>query len=229
MNRTEGIKSIKLNVPSKDVGLSIMNSLSLRQSAKDTSKWSEKELSLQDLSNLLWAGNGINRKDGKRTAASAINSQDVDIYVLRKDGVYIYDAVNNSLNPVISGDHRSEIGMGGPRPAGATGAAPGAAPAAGQVAPPEAGGGADASFNYPVKFLLVSENCKFKVGTAELKSEWGIFDAGLVAQNMMLFCSGTGLIAHPKAAVDFHGKIKALLKLTDTQHAAIELDVGYPK
>jgi hypothetical protein len=45
----------------------------------------------------------------------------------------------------------------------------------------------------------------------------------------MLFCSGTGLVAHPKAAVESDGKIKALLKLTDTQHAAIELDVGYTK
>jgi hypothetical protein len=224
MTGKEKLESIKLNNPERDGGFSIMKSLCLRQSAKDTSKWSEKELSLQDLSDLLWAGNGINREDGKRTAASAINSQDVDIYVLRKDGIFIYDAAGHSLNPVVSGDHRAEIGMGGPRPAGS----PGAAPAAGQIAPPGGGGGAGASFNYPIKLLIVSENARFKVGTIELKSEWGVFDAGLVAQNIMLFCSGTGLVAHPKAAVDFDGKIKALLKLTDTQHAAIELDIGYP-
>jgi len=184
-----------------------MKSLSLRQSAKDVSKWCEGDLSLQDISNLLWAGNGINREDGKRTAASAINSQDVDIYVLRKDGIYIYDATNNALNPLVNGDHRSEIGTCGPKPAD----------------------GARQSFNYPVRLFLVSENARFKVGTVELKSEWGIFDAGLVAQNIMLFCSGMGLVAHPKAAVDSDGKLKGLLRLTDTQHAVIELDVGYPK
>lgn len=241
------LKAIKLNSPEKDKGFSIMKSLSLRQSTKDTSKWSEKELSLQDLSNLLWAGNGINREDGKRTAASAMNSQDVDIYVMMKDGIYVYDAANNTLNPVVSGDHRSEIGMGGggARPAGAAGGAPGAAQGGaqgGQAGPQGAGpaggqGGAPAgsapgsgqSFNYPVKIMLVSEPSRFRAGTTDLKMQWGIFDAGLVAQNMMLFCSGTGLLSHPKAAVDTDGKIKGLLKLTDTQIPAIELDIGYPK
>lgn len=192
--------AIKLSSPEKDKGFSIMKSLSLRQSAKDTSKWSEKELSLQDLSNLLWAGFGINREDGKRTAASAMNAQDVDIYVVMKDGVYVYDAANNALNQVASGDHRSEIGRGGMQ-----------------------------SFNYPIKILLTSEIAKFRAGTSELKTQWGAFESGLVAQNIMLFCSGMGLLSHPKAAVDSDGKIKSLLKLTDTQVLEIELDVGYPK
>jgi hypothetical protein len=253
-SQAQELKTIKLNSPDKDKGFSVMKSLSLRQSTKDTNKWSEKELSLQDLSNLLWAGNGVNREDGKRTAASAMNSQDVDIFVLMKDGIYLYDAANNALKQVVSGDHRSEIGMGGggPGPAGAGGAPGGAAPAGAaggqpvtqgsapggaQGAPPAAGQGAPAggaaparsSFNYPVKVLLVSETGKFRAGTAELKKMWGIFDAGLVAQNMSLYCSGMGLVSHPKAAVDTDGKIKNLLKLTDTQVVVIELDIGYPK
>ena len=254
-SQAQELKTIKLNSPEKDKGFSIMKSLSLRQSTKDTTKWSEKDLSLQDLSNLLWAGNGVNREDGKRTAASAMNSQDVDIFVLMKDGIYLYDAANNALKPVVSGDHRSEIGMGGggPGPAGAGGGAPGgaapagaaggqpgaqgAAPGGTQGTPPAAGQGAPAggaaaarpSFNYPLKVLLVSETGKFRAGTAELKNMWGIFDAGLVAQNMSLYCSGMGLISHPKAAVDSDGKIKSLLKLTDTQVVVIELDIGYLK
>jgi|GEM_PF-23858 len=253
-SQAQELKTIKLNSPDKDKGFSIMKSLSLRQSTKDTGKWSEKELSLQDLSNLLWAGNGVNREDGKRTAASAMNSQDVDIFLFMKDGIYLYDAANNALKQVVSGDHRSDIGMGGgARPAGAAGGAPGgtapagaqggqpgaqgAAPGGAQGAPPAAGQGAPAggaagagqSFNYPVKVLLVSETGKFRAGTTELKNMWGIFDAGLVAQNMSLFCSGMGLVSHPKAAVDSDGKIKNLLKLTDTQVVVIELDVGYPK
>jgi len=248
-------KTIKLNSPNKDAGFSIMKSLSLRQSTKDTSKWSDKDLSLQDLSNLMWAGAGINREDGKITAASAMNAQDVSIYILMKDGTYVYDAKNHALNLVVSGDHRSEIGMGrgGPPPAGAAGGAPGGAsgsapagmpggapsgaaggapggaPAGGPGGAPGGAGAAGQSFSYPAKIILVSEIAKFRAGTAELKSDWGAFDAGLVAQNMMLYCSGMGLVSHPKAAADSDGKIKNLLKLTDTQHPVIEIDIGYPK
>lgn len=245
----QDLKTIKLKDPVKDGGFSIMKALSLRQSTKDTSLWSEKELSLQDLSNLLWAGFGINREDGKKTAASAMNAQDVDIYLLMKDGVYVYDAANNALNPVQSGDHRSDIGRGGgpppssgggpgagapPSGQGAPGGMPEGAPPGGQGAPGGAGGGPPSagggqSFNYPVKILLTSDISKFRMGTDELKSTWGIFDSGLVAQNIMLFCSGNGLASHPKAAVDTDGKIKNLLKLNDTQIVTIELDVGYLK
>jgi nitroreductase len=204
-------KAIKLNSPNKDTGFSIMKSLSLRQTTRDIGKWSDKDLSQQDLSNLMWAGAGVNREDGKRTAASAMNAQDVTIYAIMKDGAYAYDSASHILNLVASGDHRSEIGVG----------RGGAAPAG--------GGAAGQPFSYPLKVILVSDLGKFRAGTAELKSDWGAFDAGLVAQNMMLYCSGMGLLSHPKAAVDGDGKIKNLLKLTDSQHSVIELDIGYPK
>jgi hypothetical protein len=243
-------KTIKLNSPNKDAGFSIMKSLSLRQTTRDTSKWSDKDLSLQDLSNLMWAGAGVNREDGRRTAASAMNSQDVTIYAIMKDGTYAYDSANHVLNLVASGDHRSEIGMGrgGPAPAGAPGGAPGGAAGGAAGAPPGAAGGAPGgtpaampagtpggagaagqSFSYPLKIVLVSDLGKFRAGTAELKSDWGAFDAGLVAENMMLYCSGMDLASHAKAAADSDGKIKNLLKLTDTQHPVIELDIGYIK
>jgi nitroreductase len=90
-------------------------------------------------------------------------------------------------------------------------------------------GGDRASFDYPVILLLVSENARFGAGTDELKYEWGAVDAGLVAQNLMLFCAGNGLVAHPKAAEDREGTMKNLLNLTDTQHTLLLLDVGYPK
>ena len=60
----------------------------------------------------MWAANGINRPDSKkRTASSARNAQDVDIYVFRKDGVYLYDHLGHALIPVVAGDQRSQIGM----------------------------------------------------------------------------------------------------------------------
>ncbi len=61
------------------------------------------------LSNLLWAAFGINRPEsGKRTAPSAVNYQEIDIYVTTEEGLYLYDAKAHVLNPVIAGDIRDK-------------------------------------------------------------------------------------------------------------------------
>ena len=75
----QDLKKIQLNNPDKNRGSSVMKALSDRRSDRE---YANKELSLQDLSDLLWAANGINRPDGKRTAPSALNKQDIDIYVI---------------------------------------------------------------------------------------------------------------------------------------------------
>ena len=93
----QDLKAIKLSSPDKNRGSSIMKALSDRHSDRE---YAAKELSLQDLSDLLWAANGINRPDGKRTAPSALNKQDIDIYVIMKEGAYLYDAKANSLQPI---------------------------------------------------------------------------------------------------------------------------------
>lgn len=238
----ENLSVIKLDDPDMALGTSLMTALSKRQSAKSADMWSDKALSARDLSDLLWAANGINRADSKkRTAASAQNAQDVDIYVFVKEGVYIYDAAAHDLNPVAAGDHRTEIGMtpggGGPRPAGASGPGQAGGPPGDQASGPSQGregapaggmGGARPTIDYPVKLLLVSENSRFGGGTAEKKFEWGCIDAGLVGQNIMLFCAANGLVTHPKAAID-DDKMKTLLNLTDTQHCHLELPLGYAK
>lgn len=100
--------SVKLPVPRMTGGKPLMEALSKRQSIRS---FSSKELSSQTLSDLLWAAFGINRKDsGKRTAPSAINRQEIDIYAATKQGVFVYDAKNNQLNPVVSEDIRNVIG-----------------------------------------------------------------------------------------------------------------------
>ena len=96
----QDLKAIKLSSPDKNRGSSIMKALSDRHSDRE---YAAKELSLQDLSDLLWAANGINRPDGKRTAPSALNKQDIDIYVIMKEGAYLYDAKANSLQPIAKG------------------------------------------------------------------------------------------------------------------------------
>ncbi len=99
---------IKLNNPDTKRGLPVLEALSVRASVKE---WSEKKLSLQDLSDLLWSANGVNRaNEAKRTASSSTNAQDVDLYVFMEEGAYLHDAFGQQLIPVIEGDYREVIG-----------------------------------------------------------------------------------------------------------------------
>jgi nitroreductase len=227
------LQVIKLNEPNKKRGLPVMEAFSLRASVRD---WSDKALSLQDLSDLLWAANGINRPDSKkRTAPSAMNAQDVDIYVFNKDGAYLYDFVNHALNPVAAGDFRAEIGSRPGPPPGAPGApgAPGGpppgapAPKPGEKVPGPGPAGGPPTLA-PVLLVLISDLSRFRGGTPELKVEWGALDAGIVSQNIALFCAGTGLVTRPRAGMNKE-KLASLLKLTETQRAYLNHPVGYPK
>jgi nitroreductase len=201
--------TIKLNAPDLERGLPFMETLSVKASAQT---WSERELSLQDLSDLLWAANGINRPaEKKTTASSAQNAQDVDIYVFLKDGAYVYDVGNHALNRVASGDLRAEVTPPpAPRPA-----APGAQPAARSAAPLP-----------PVLLVLVSNTAKFRSGAPELRREWGAIDTGIVSQNISLFCAATGLKTRPRASMD-RERVRALLRLEDAQVVFLNHPVGY--
>ena len=100
-------KVIKLPKPNLDRTGSVMKALSERHSTRE---FAAKALSLSDLSDLLWAANGVNRKDsGKRTAPSALNKQDVNVYVVLSEGSYLYDAQNHQLTLVAEGDYLSLI------------------------------------------------------------------------------------------------------------------------
>lgn len=82
-----------------------MEALSKRATVRD---FDTTDISMQQLSNLLWAAFGVNRPDGRRTAPSASNKQEIDIYLLLKTGAYVYDAQNNKLNQVTTEDLRSQ-------------------------------------------------------------------------------------------------------------------------
>jgi hypothetical protein len=102
---SQELKPISLLPPDKTRGVTIMKAFEARASVRE---WSSRNLSLQDISDLLWAANGINRStEGKRTAPSAMNAQDVDIYLFNEEGIFLYDARGNKLKPVVAGDYRS--------------------------------------------------------------------------------------------------------------------------
>lgn len=212
--------TIKLNPPSLKRGLPLMEALAVRASVRE---FADRDLSLQDLSDLLWAADGITRPaENKSTAPSAMNAHDVRIYVFLKQGAFLYDQTKHELAPVLAGDLRAQIVMARPpRPAGpAAPLPPGASPA-----PPAA---APAPATAPVEIILISDGDRFRHGGPEQKAVWGALDAGIVSQNISLFCAATGLKTCPKASVN-RERIKELLKLTDAQVVFLDHPVGYAK
>lgn len=97
------LNTIILLKPDKERGFSVMKALDIRASVRE---WSSQKLNLQDLSDLLWAAFGINRPvEGKRTASSSMNSQDIDIYAFLEEGIYLYNAQKHTLDPFVAGDY----------------------------------------------------------------------------------------------------------------------------
>ena len=169
-------QTIKLNAPDLNRGEVVMQAFAKRKSTKECSS---KELSLQDLSDLLWAANGINRPEsGKRTAPSAMNKQDVKVYVCLKDGSYLYNHKTHTLDLMTEGDAR---------------------PA-----------------NAPLVLVLVTDT-----GNA-----WAALDAGIVSQNISIFCAGTDLADYPRASMDKNVLRKAL-KLDGEQTLMLCHPIGY--
>ena len=112
--RAQDLKPIALPKPVTQGGKPLMDALGARQTARE---FSSEKLPLQTLSNLLWAAFGINRAQGPvgrpgRTAPSAVNAQEIDLYVAIPEGLFIYDAPGNQLKPAQAGDFRSQAGRG---------------------------------------------------------------------------------------------------------------------
>ena len=100
---------VKLPAPNplKASKMSLMEALQKRKSVRE---YSSKEISLQTLSTLLWTACGYNRPDEKRiTAPSAINAQDITLYVCMKNGAYCYNPDENQLDFVSAEDLRPAV------------------------------------------------------------------------------------------------------------------------
>jgi nitroreductase len=101
------LKPVALPTPQTSGGKPLMQVLKERKSVRE---FGPQPLSRQTISNLLWAAWGINREDGRRTAPSASNRQEIDVYVVMADGAYLYDAQSNALKPVAPTDLRKLAG-----------------------------------------------------------------------------------------------------------------------
>ena len=144
-----------------EAGLPLMRALKERES---TRAFSGRELPPQVLSNLLWAAFGVNRPEaGKRTAPSACNWQEIDIYVAMPGGVYLYDAGGNSLVPVLQEDIRAHTGK------------------------------QDFTQTAPVNLIYVADYSKMQAKRMEDKDFYAATDTGFISQNVYLYCASEGL------------------------------------
>ncbi len=100
-NEESDERSISLPAPNTKGGMPLMQALEAR---KSTRSFSDEAISNEDLSNILWAAYGVNRKDGKRTIPTAKNKQNIILYVYMKGFIWIYDAENNAVHKLIETD-----------------------------------------------------------------------------------------------------------------------------
>jgi SagB-type dehydrogenase family enzyme len=192
----QDLKPIQLPPPQTEIGKPLMQALKLRQSSRN---FDTKLLPLQELSNLLWAADGINRpENGKRTAPSAMNWQEIDIYVMIQNGTYAYDAKSNSLLLITEKDLREATGK--------------------QAFVKEA----------PLNLVYIADEKRMTRANEEDKIRWSSAAVGFIAQNVYLYCASQGLAVVVRGMVDRETLTKEL-KLRPEQKIILSQTVGYPK
>ncbi len=200
------LEPITLVKPETDGGKSVLAALKERRTNRNVSA---EKLPPQMLSNLLWAAFGVNREEvalrGRtgRTAASASNSQEIDLYVVLPEGVYLYEAIPHRLSPVVSGDFRARSG----RHSAAT---------------------APVNIFYVVDIAKYSKAPFQEPGLKdpEVQKSYYYVATGLIAGNVYLFAASQGLAAW------FHNCNKENtakeFKLRPDQRVLFAQTVGYP-
>jgi hypothetical protein len=208
-NTTAELQPITLLKPEMEGGKSVLAALKERKTIRNIRA---EQLPPQTLSNLLWAAWGVNRESGPfgqigRTAASASNSQEIDLYVVLQEGIYLYEAVGHKLTPVVAGDLRAKV---------------------------SAHGRAGAMVKAPVILIYVVDIAKYSksrlqepgLKDPEIQKSYYNVATGLIAGNVYLFAASQGLAAW------FHNCNKAglaaELKLRQEQRVLYAQTVGLP-
>jgi len=190
-------KSIQLPAPKLDPSKSLVQALKDR---KTTREYSTQNLPEQTLSNLLWAAWGTNRPDsGKRTAPSAVNWRETDLYASTSQGTYVYDPKRNALIPVLPGDNRALTYT--------------------QV---------ERFKDAPLDLVYVADFQKMGDRKDGGKIILASMDTGFIAQNVYLYCASENLPTGFRAAIDRENLAQGL-KLRPTQKIMAAQSVGLPK
>lgn len=98
---------IQLPPAAKNGGMSLAEALNMRRSVR---RYTDRAVTLQDLADILWSANGVTRPDGKRTAPSARNRQEILLYVTMKEGTFFYEPASHLLKKVSGEDLRQYAG-----------------------------------------------------------------------------------------------------------------------
>lgn len=183
--------------PDLSRGRNIMEAFMDRQSIRE---YNSQELERPILSALLWSANGINRPDEKkRTAATASNSQEIDIYVVFPEATYFYDAFKNVLELRYKGDLRKAVASG-----------------------------QDFVIDAPLSIIIVGDLDKLRGNDEVKKMQLACMDAGIVSSNIYLYCAGNKLGTVARATMNTEELSKAL-KLNKNQRPILNHPVGYRK
>lgn len=192
---SQELKTITLPTPRMEGGKPLMQALKERQSIRIFGK---DTLSMQTMSDLLWAAFGINRPDSKkRTAPSARNAQEIEVYVALKQGLYLYDAPGSRLVLVLAQDIRELTGT------------------------------QDYVKNAPVNLIFVANLTKSKTASEEEKILYPALDTGYISQNVYLFCASEGLATVARGLVNRTALAKKM-GLRPDQKIILAQSVGYP-
>jgi SagB-type dehydrogenase family enzyme len=175
--RGDASKTIELPEPQKEGGIPLMEAISKRRSDRE---FSSRELPVPLLSNLLWAAYGVNRADGHRTAPSALDAQEIDVYVALPSGAYLYDATAHQLQLIASSDLRSITGY------------------------------QDFVDEAPLDLVFVADYSRMKLVPVALRESYASVAAGAISQNVYLFAAGNGLATVIRAWIDRESIANAL-------------------
>jgi nitroreductase len=154
--------------------------VSALKSRKSSREFSPAALSSQALSDLLWAADGVSRDDGRRTAPSAKNWQEIDVYAVVRGGAYLYDAKTHTLRGVAPGDLRAATGV------------------------------QDFAATAPLNLVYVADLSRMTGASPGDRDFYAAADAAFVSENVYLWCAGTGLATVVRGSVDRAALAKAL-------------------
>ncbi len=162
--------SVALPAPALFPSVSLAEALARRRSARE---FAPVPLELAVLAGLLWSACGVNRPDeGQRTAPSARDWREIEVYVATAERVQLYDPRHERLLPVVEGDHRAATGL--------------------QDFPARA----------PVNLVYVADLGRMADTTAENQALYSAIDTGVIAQNVYLYCAAAALACVLRGLVD---------------------------
>jgi SagB-type dehydrogenase family enzyme len=173
----------KLPQPDQEGGISLMKAFKERKTIRNFDK--NKPLSDQQISNLLWAANGINRPDtNKRTVPTASNNQEIDVYLFTEKAIYLYDAVSNTLKLKKEGDYRTQAGKN------------------------------DFFTDAPVALVYVADFTRMSKYDEPSRNFYSATDVGFVSQNVYLYCASENLATVVCGYIDREG-INSILEIPE--------------